>query len=100
MAIDQTNVASNIGTKTVTETVKLLDAVKALQALEEQRVAAGITLTDFDATFAAGSNKHMDGAAFNAILNTSIPEIWKFMTGDVTAVLGQQHDDNLQKARP
>ena len=100
MAIDRTDVALNLGSKTVDATVKFLDAIEALQSLEEQRGSAGVTLTAFDAAFASSSIKHMDGASLDAILNTSIPEIWKFMIGDVTAVLGQQHDDNLQKARP
>ena len=93
MAIDQTDVALNIGSKTVDATVKFLDAIEALQSLEDQRVAAGLTLTDFDADYATSSLKHLDGAALNAILNTSIPAIWTFMTTN-------NHDDNLQKARP
>ncbi len=100
MAIDQTGVAVNIGAKTIGATVKFLDAIEELQSLEAQRVAVGLTLTDYDAAYATSGIKHVDGAALDAIINTSIPEIWKFMTGDVTAVVGQQHDDNLQKARP
>lgn len=100
MAIDQTDVALNLGSKTVDAAAKFLDAIEALQSLEAQRIAAGLTLTDYDTTYAGSGIKHVNGAVLDAIINTSIPEIQKFMTGDVTAVLGQQHDDNLQKARP
>lgn len=93
MAINQSDVALNLGSKTVDAAVKFLDAIEALQSLEEQRIAAGLTLTAFDAIFAASSIKHMNGAALDAIINTSIPAIWSFMTTN-------NHDDNLQKARP
>jgi hypothetical protein len=73
-------------------TNKFLKAIEELQSLEKQRAAAGITLTDFDADFAASGIPHIDGASLNAVLNTSIPAIWTFMTG-------ANHDDNLQKVR-
>ena len=92
MAIDQTNVALNIATKAIDSTIKFLDAIAELQALEEQRAAAGITLTDFDADFATSAVKHVDGASLNAVLNTSIPAIWTFITTG-------NHDDNLEKMR-
>lgn len=93
MAIDQTDVALNLGSKTVDATVKFLDAIEALQSLEEQRDTVGLNLSDFDVALAKSSIKHMDGADLTAILFTSIPAIWSFMTTN-------NHDDNLQKARP
>lgn len=93
MAIDQTDVALNLGSKTVDAAVKFLDAIEALQSLEGQRVSAGLTLADFDDAYAASGLKHVNGAALDAIINTSIPAIWAFMTTN-------NHDDNLQKARP
>ena len=93
MAIDQTDVALNLASKTVDATVKFLGAIEAIQSLEDQRAAAGLTLTDYDAAFETSGIKHMDGAALNAILNTSIPAIWAWMVTN-------NHDDNLQKARP
>lgn len=93
MAIDQTDVALNLGSKTVDAAVNFLDAIEALQSLEDQRIAAGLTLTDFDDAYADSGIKHVDGAALDAIINTSVPAIWTFMTTN-------NHDDNLQKARP
>lgn len=93
MAIDQTNVALNLGSKTVDAAVKFLDAIEALQSLEEQRDTVGLDLSDFDTIYAASAIKHMDGADLTAILFTSIPAIWTFMVAN-------NHDDNLQKARP
>lgn len=93
MAISQNNKALNIATDTVDATQKFMEAIETLRALEEERAAAGLTLTDFDDDFAASSVKHVDGAAINAVLNTSIPAIWTFMTANF-------HDDNLQKVRP
>lgn len=99
MAIDQTNIALDMGSKTVNAVDNLMEAIEELQSIEDQRIAAGIDLTDFNDDFVNSGISHVDGVSLNAVLNTSIPEIWKFTTGDVTAVLGQQHDDNLQKVR-
>lgn len=94
MAINQTDKAKNIASNTVNATQKLMEAIETLRALEDQRASTGLTLTSFDADFAAsGGVKHVDGAAINAVLNTSIPAIWSFMTTN-------NHDDNLQKVRP
>ena len=93
MAIDQTNKALNIASETVDAVQKFMEAVETLRALEDERTSSGLTLTDFDTDFAASSVKHVDGAALNAALNTSIPAIWTFMTANF-------HDDNLQKVRP
>lgn len=92
MAIDQTDVALNIASKTVTSAANLLDAIAELEALEAQRVAAGITLPDFDADYATSGVKHVNGASLNAVLNTSIPLIWTYITTN-------NHDDNLEKMR-
>lgn len=92
MAIDQTDKAQNLATKIVNESQKFMLALAALRDLEDERVAAGLDLTAFDADYATGSNKHIDGAALNAVINTSIPAIWTFM-------IGANHDDNLQKVR-
>ena len=93
MAINQTDKALNIASEAVNATQKFMEAIETLRALEEGRAATGLTLTDFDAAFAASGVKHVDGAALNAVLNTSIPAIWSFMVAN-------NHDDNLQKARP
>lgn len=93
MAIDQTDKALNMASETVNAAQKFMEAIETLQALEDERVASGMTLTDFDADFATSSIKHVDGASLNAVLNTSIPAIWTFMTTN-------NHDDNLQKVRP
>jgi hypothetical protein len=93
MTIDQTNKALTIADETVQATEQFMTAIAKLQALEEERVSSGITLGDYDTQFAESSIKHVDGAALNAVLNTSIPAIWSFMTTNF-------HDDNLQKVRP
>lgn len=93
MPIDQTDKALNIASETVDAVQKLMEAFEALRALEDERLSGGLTLTDFDAAFAASGVKHVDGAALNAVLNTSIPAIWTFMVSGF-------HDDNLQKVRP
>lgn len=93
MAIDQTNKALNIASETVQATQKFMEAIEALRSLEDERASAGLSLASFDAAFAASDVKHVDGAALNAVLNTSIPAIWTFMTTNF-------HDDNLQKVRP
>lgn len=93
MAIDLTDKALNLAGETVNEVEKLMAAIEKLRALEDERAAAGLTLTEFDAAFAVSSLKHVDGAALNAAINTSIPAIWTFITDNF-------HDDNLQKVRP
>ena len=93
MAIDQTDKAQNMATKVVTASVKFMDAINELRQLEEERAAAGLTLTDYDADYATGSNKHVDGNALNGVVATSIPAIWTFMTTG-------SYDDNLQKVLP
>lgn len=93
MAIDQTDKALNAASETVDAVQKFMEAIETLQALENERAASGLTLTNYDADFATSSIKHVDGAALNAVLNTSIPAIWTFMTTG-------NHDDNLQKVRP
>lgn len=93
MAIDQTDKAQNMATETVNAAQKFMEAIEALRALEDERASSGLTLTDYDDDYAAGSNKHVDGAALNAVLNTSIPAILTFMADN-------NHDDNLQKVRP
>ncbi len=92
MAVDRTDVALNIASNTVASATNLLDAIAELQALEAQRVAAGITLTDFDADYATSGVKHVNGASLDAVLNTSIPAIWTYITTN-------NHDDNLEKMR-
>lgn len=95
MAIDQTAKALNLASQTINAAAKFMEAIEALQALEDERAASGLTLTNFDADFAAddSSIKHVAGADLNAVLNTSIPAIWTFMTTG-------NHDDNIQKVRP
>ncbi len=93
MAIDQTDVALNLGSKTVDATVKFLDAIEVLESLEDQRDTVGLNLSGFDTAYENSAIKHMNGADLTAILFTSIPAIRAFMTAN-------NHDDNLQKARP
>lgn len=93
MAIDQTDVALNMGSKTVDAAVKFLDAIEELESLESQRDTIGLTLSSFDAAFALSGIKHVNGTSLTDILFTSIPAIRAFMTTN-------NHDDNLQKARP
>ncbi len=90
---DLTDKASNIASETVQAAQKFMEAIETLRNLEDERASAGIDLTAYDATYAEGSNKHVDGTMLNAVLNTSIPAIWTFMTTNF-------HDDNLQKVRP
>lgn len=95
MAIDQTRKALNMASKTIDAVQKFMEAIEALQALEKERSGAGLTLTNYDAAFAAddSSIKHVDGTILNGVLNTSIPAIATFMADN-------NHDDNLNKARP
>ncbi len=95
MAIDQTAKALNLASQTINAAEKFMEAIEALLALEDEREASGLILTDFDDGFAAddSSIKHVDGATLNAVLFTSIPAIWTFMTTN-------NHDDNIQKVRP
>lgn len=94
MAIDQTEKAKNIAIETVQAADDFMVALGKLMALEEERVSSGLNLSDFDEAYAATVGlAHVDGAALNAVLNTSIPTIWSYM-------LQFFHDDNLQKVRP
>lgn len=94
MAIDQTEKAVNLAIATVEATEQLMSAFEALRALEDERQSGGLTLSDYDDAYAAIAGlKHVDGAALDAVLNTSIPAIWIFMVTEF-------HDDNLQKVRP
>jgi len=93
MAIDLTDKALNLASEIVNEAEKFMTALENLRNLEDERAAAGITLGDYDADYLLGSLKHIDGAALNGAINTSIPAIWTFMTAN-------NHDDNLQKVRP
>lgn len=92
MVIDQTDKALNVGSKTVNAVEKFMKAIEELRALEDERSASGLTLSGFDAAFMDSSLKHVTGADLDAVLKTSIPAIWTFMTDN-------NHDDNLQKAR-
>lgn len=94
MAINQGNKALNIATETVQATEKFMQAVDALQALENERTKSGITLGDYDAVF--GSNealKHVDGDSLTAVLGTSVPAL-------VTWITTEFHLNNFQKIRP
>ncbi len=94
MAIDQTDKAVNMAMAIVAATEKFMAALEELENLEAERAAAGLTLTDFDATYAATKDlKHVGGIELNSVVNTSIPAILSFMVSG-------NHDDNLQKARP
>ncbi len=94
MAIVQTNKALNMASKIVNAADKFMAALEDLQDLEDERVASGLTLVNFDTDYAAsGDLQHIDGVALNDVINTSIPAIITFMTG-------ANHDDNLQKVRP
>ena len=103
MAVNEESVASDMASRTINAVNKFMDALEVLQSEESKRVAKGLDLIDYDGVVygdgSEGSLRHVDGAALNAVLNTSIPQIWRFMTGDLTVDLGQQHDDNLQKVR-
>lgn len=93
MAINQEDKALNLAAQTVRAVEEFMGATETLRSLEAQRVASGLSLTDYDAAYAASTNlRHIDGTALNAVLFTSVPAIWAFMVaGD--------HDDNLQKVR-
>lgn len=93
MAVDLTDKAQNIASKTIIAAERMLDSFNELADLEAERAASGIDLTQYDAKYLDGSNKHVNGAMLNAVLNTSAPAIWDFITTNF-------HDDNLQKLRP
>lgn len=94
MAIDQTEKAKNLAIATVEAAEQLMTAIERLRAAEEERAASGLDLTAFDAAYLAVTGlAHVDGAALNAVLNTSVPALWTFLTDNF-------HDDNLQKVRP
>lgn len=93
MAIDQTDVALNLGSKIINASIKFLEALEALEILEAQRIDTGIVLGDFDTDYENSSIKHVDGASLIAVTGTSIPAIRTFIdTGN--------HNDNLQDMRP
>ncbi len=93
MTIDQTSKALNLASDTVNATEKFIKALESLESLEAERAKAGLDLTTFDEDFATSSIKHVDGAALNAVLNTSIPAIR-------ASIVAGNHDTNLQKVRP
>ena len=94
MAINQAEKAKNIAIEAVAATDQLMAALERLRSLEEERAGAGIDLPAFDETYEGVTGlKHIDGAALNSVLNTSVPALWAFLTDNF-------HDDNLQKVRP
>ncbi len=94
MAVDKTQKALNLASRTITATTKFMVALEDLLDLNTERSNGNIDLTDYDAEYLLHDNlKHVDGAMLNAVLSTSIPAIDGFMTG-------ASHDDNLQRVRP
>lgn len=94
MAINQQDKALNMASAAISAVEQFMGALETLTSLEAERAASGVNLATFDATYAASTSlRHVDGAALNAVLNTSMPAIKTFMEAN-------NHDDNLQKARP
>ena len=94
MAISNVDKAVEIARATVQASETFMTAMEDLVNLEEKRLKAGVNLTDFDANFGATPGViHVDGAALNGVLSTSIPAIKAMMVSG-------NHLDNLQKARP
>jgi hypothetical protein len=96
MAIDQTNVALNIASKTVQATTQLLEAFEELEDILTQATQAGINMTAFDAALATSDVKHVDGATINK-LATIIPALQTWLAGN--SVTGTTYKQALYKIR-
>lgn len=91
MAVDLSNKQVNLASRIVSSTDKLIQAMKELVELEDEKTSSGI---NFDDTFLLANNatKHVSGQMLNDAL-TSALAINSFAVTNF-------HDDNLQKIRP
>jgi hypothetical protein len=94
MAIDTTDKALNLATRLVAQATNLMDAVRALDALREEKEGSGVdfapggTPMDFSGT----GLKHIDGNNINNVLTTAgAVKSWMESTFN---------DDNLDAVRP
>ena len=94
MAIDATNKALNLATKLVTQATRLMDAVRALDALRQEKEGSGVDFAPggVPMDFAGTDLKHINGNNINNVLTTA---------GNVKAWLESTfNDDNLDAVRP
>jgi len=96
MAINQTNVALNIASKTVQSTTQFLEAFEELEDLLTQATQAGINMVTYDADLAVSDVRHVDGATINK-LATIIPALQTWLAGQT--VSGATYKAALYKIR-
>lgn len=93
MATDTTDKALNLASKLVVQATLLMDAVRALDALKQEKEGSGVDYAPGGVAmdFAGTSLKHIDGDAINNVLTTAgVLKDWLATTFN---------DDNLDKVR-
>ena len=76
MAINQTNIALDIASKTVAATGKLLDALAVLEELYDHGAAAGLNMVNYNVQLAESAElQHVDGATLNSVLAVVVPGV-------------------------
>lgn len=94
MAVDTTQKALNLATRLVTQATILMDAVRALDALRQEKEGSGIDFAPAGVAmdFSGTDLKHVDGNNINNVLTTA---------GSLKAWLESTfNDDNLDAVRP
>ena len=92
MAIDNTDKAVAIATALSNLSERIMLVIEDAHAVKNEKEGLGIDLTDFDAVFAAGSLRHVDGATLNNVITSFMAlETWAMANFNTT---------NWQQARP
>lgn len=91
MAIDQTDKALALGRRLVLLSGQIMSVIEEARAVKDEKESSGIDLTTFDAVFAAGDLRHVDGTRLNNVI-TSFAALETWATTNF-------HDDNWQQAR-
>ena len=98
MAIDQTNVALDIASRSVQAAGDFMDALEVLEEELEHGLRAGLNMTDYDSELSeSGELKHVDGAVFNKLMATAVPDIRAYL--EATSTGGDTYEALFYKVK-